>query len=193
MAIAGEQTKRLDAVIEATETERKRLAKELHDGIGQQISSIKLGLSNFFNSLTSSTDVEEKRIQKIQKVVDESARDVRNLSHQMMPKALTEVGLEPALHDLFDKSLGLVGLDYEFDAVVGKNRLPEKVEINLYRIAQELVNNCIKHSGATNINIELVETPRRVNFNFEDNGKGFDSTNSNGHGVLNMKSRVDHV
>lgn len=192
-ALSREQTKRLDAVIDATENERKRLAKELHDGIGQQLSSIKLGLSNFFNALTSSTEMETERIGKIQKVVDESARDVRNLSHQMMPKALTEVGLAPALQDLFDKSLGLVGLDFQFDAVAGKKRLPEKVEINLYRIAQELVNNCIKHSGATRVDIELVETPRRVTFHFEDNGKGFNPAEMEGHGMLNMKSRVNHV
>ncbi len=192
-AISQEQTKRLDAVIDATESERRRLAKELHDGIGQQLSSIKLGLSNFFNSLTSATTVDEERIEKIQKVVDDSARDVRNLSHQMMPKALTELGLAPALNDLFDKSLGLVGLRFQFDAVAGKKRLPEKVEVNLYRIAQELVNNCIKHSGATKVNVELVETPRRVTFHFEDNGKGFNPIETEGHGMLNMKSRVNQV
>lgn len=193
-AISREQARRLAAVIEATETERRRLASELHDGIGQQLSSIKLGLSNFINLIRPmSTATELKKIEKIQGVVDESARDVRNLSHQMMPKSLTEIGLEPALSDMFEKSLGLTGIAYEFDTVRNKIRLPEKIEINLYRIAQELVNNCIKHSGATRVKIELVETPRRVSFSFADNGKGIDPEKTDGQGILNIRTRVNHI
>ncbi len=192
-ALATEQEKRLAAVIEATEEERTRVSKELHDGIGQQLTSIKLGLSNFASAQQNLPKGEANKIVLLQKVVDESAHDVRELSHQMMPKALTELGLEPALRDMLAKSLGLVGIKYQFDSVNTNTRMDAKVEVNLYRVAQELVNNVIKHSGANYVSAELVKTKRSVELNLEDDGKGIGKASSDGHGLLNIKSRIDHL
>lgn len=192
-AIALEQAQRLDAVIDATEQERTRVAKELHDGIGQQLTSIKLGMSNFAASQHHLPEGEAHKIKILQKVVDESARDVRELSHQMMPKALTEIGLEPALRDMLSKSLSLGEISYTFDAVNTGERLSPKIEVNLYRIAQELVNNIIKHSEATVVKVELVATKRSVEMNVEDNGKGLSADTGDGHGLMNIKTRVNHI
>ena len=192
-AIAMEQEQRLDAVIDATEQERTRVAKELHDGIGQQLTSIKLGMSNFAASQQHLPEGETRKIKMLQNIVDESARDVRELSHQMMPKALTEIGLEAALRDMLAKSLALGAIEYSFDSVNTGERLNPKIEVNLYRIAQELVNNIIKHSQATAVKMELIATKRSVQMIVDDNGKGFLATEGDGHGLMNMKTRINHI
>lgn len=192
-AIAQEQEQRLDAVIDATEQERSRVAKELHDGIGQQLTSIKLGMSNFAASQQHLPEGETLKIKMLQNIVDESARDVRELSHQMMPKALTEIGLEPALRDMLAKSLALGGIEYHFDSVNTGERLNPKIEVNLYRVAQELINNIIKHSEATSVQVELVATKRNVEMVVEDNGRGLLANAGDGHGMMNMKTRINHI
>ena len=192
-ALAKEQEQRLDAVIDATEEERARMAKELHDGVGQQLTSLKLGISNFANNQSAITPGDANKLILLQKVADDSARDVRELSHQMMPKSLTELGLEAALRDMFVKSMEMAEIKYQFDAVNTGDRLNSKIEVNLYRVTQELVNNIIKHSRANLVKIDLVQTKRSVELNVEDNGKGFSVNKSNGQGMTNMKTRINHV
>ena len=186
-ALAREQEKRIDAVIDATETERKRLARELHDGIGQQLSGIKIALSNAVHS-----GGDALTLTKIQTVVDESARDVRALSHQMMPKALTELGLVPALEDMLAKSLGLAGITYHFDAVNADVRFPEKIEINLFRISQELVNNILKHAKATRVDLQIMKTGGQLILIVEDDGVGI-RHKSDRHSLKDLKNQKNFI
>jgi signal transduction histidine kinase len=190
-AIAAEQEKRIDAVIDATESERKRLSRELHDGVGQQLSGIKIALANYAHQHGN-----PEKLSNIQKVLDESAGEIRSLSHQMMPRALTELGLVPALEDMLSKSLGMADIMYQLDVVNMEERLPEKVEINLFRIAQELVNNILKHSGATQVDLQLIRTGSSLAFIVEDNGTGIkpgDMASASGHGWLNIQTRLKSI
>ena len=192
-AIATEQQKQLDAVIKATEQEKRRMARELHDGIGQQLSSIKLGLANFFNQLNSPSPENKAKFQTIEKVVNESADDVRELSHRMMPKALSELGLGAALKDSAEKSLGLNNVNYNFSDDTSGKRFDTQIEVNIYRVAQELINNILKHSNADRVSIDLFTDDKWLLLAVKDNGKGFDPEKDEGHGMLNIKSRLKQI
>ncbi|MCZ4410082.1 sensor histidine kinase [Cryomorphaceae bacterium 1068] len=192
-AIAAEQKNQLDAVINATEQEKRRMARELHDGIGQQLSSIKLGLANMSNQMKDQGEENQTKFQLIEKVVDESAQDVRELSHRMMPKSLSELGLGAAIKDSLEKSLGLNNIRYHFHDDTEGNRFADQVEVNMYRVSQELINNILKHSGADRVSIDLLKENETLVLAVKDNGKGFNPTKDEGHGLLNIKSRLQQI
>ncbi len=180
----------LKAVFTATEEERQRIAKDLHDGIGQQLSGIKLSLGKQANTLGSEA---KEALSPILHVVDQTAHDVRNLSHQMMPKSIQELGLVPAIDDMLHKSLGLSDLEYAFEHFnVESKRYDARLEIGLYRVCQELVNNIIKHSGAKAVTVQLFENKNSPILIVEDNGRGFDLDHQkSGIGLTNIQSRIN--
>ncbi|MGB0368142.1 MAG: tetratricopeptide repeat-containing sensor histidine kinase, partial [Flavobacteriales bacterium] len=195
-AIIAERERGLSAIIEATEDERKRIAKDLHDGIVQTLTGLSLRLQKQFSSL--SVDASEKeKFAESQSMLDESIGEVRTISHQMMPRVLSEMGLIPALDDMLNKSLGNTEIQYEFEHhKVEGERFPENLEISLYRICQELINNIIKHSEAKAVSIQLLKTKSHLVLVVEDNGKGFklDSVvNQNGIGLMNISSRAKAI
>lgn len=183
----------LNAVIEATEQERKRIAKDLHDGLGQQLSGIKLAFSRLREDFTKWLPHRQKEWDKIYGVIDRSCNDVREISHRMMPHALSEIGLIPALRDMLEKSANLAGIEHEFETYGLKDgdRFAERIEVGLYRVAQELVNNILKHSEATRVSMQLIRNKERLVMVVEDNGKGFErKSKGSGLGLKSIESRV---
>lgn len=190
-AIIEERDRGTQAVFDAQEEERKRISKDLHDGVWQQLSGLKMAIQTYGNSIDKKNVVEKEVVEKLAEIASNSADEVRSISHQMMPKALTELGLIEALQDMLQKSLGLSAIKYDFEHFGITNRLNEKVEISLYRVAQELVNNIIKHSNAKKVNVQLFKNSGKVILIVEDDGKGINNSKSEGHGLLNMKSRIN--
>ena len=189
--ILAEKEKGMAAMISATESERKRISKDLHDGIGQKLSALKLGLLHL---KTSIKDPELKNdLNEISAEFSKSAEEVRSISHQMMPRALMENGLISALEDLCESSFKFSAINYSFDHHGLKNRYPESIEISLYRICQELLNNALKHAQANEIQLQLMEIKGKLILLVEDNGKGISSENTKGHGLMNIKSRIDYL
>jgi len=183
-----EQKKGLTAVIQAQEEERKRIAKDLHDGIVQQLGGLKLGLQRVF------ADNKTKETKKLVRILDNSAKELRELSHKMMPRSLSELGLVPAMEDMLENSLGNTSIHYRFEHFGIITRFNENIEIAIYRIAQELVNNVIKHSKADKVNVQLFKTGNDVILIVEDNGKGIDIlTQKQGIGLMNISSRLDTI
>lgn len=192
-AIIEERERGLNAIIEATEDERKRIAKDLHDGTVQTLTGLSLRLQKQFSSLA--VNIEEKeQFAASQSMLDESISEVRTISHQMMPRVLNEMGLVPAMDDMLNKSIGNTNIKYEFEHhKVEGERYPENVEVSLYRICQELINNIIKHSDAKAVSVQLLQTKSHLILVVEDNGKGFnfkDKANQNGIGLMNITSRT---
>ena len=187
-AIIREKDKGLKAIIIAQEEERKRVAKDLHDGIVQRIAGIILGWRKSLESRTEYA-VENDLLRSLEK----SSEDLRDISHRMMPRALSELGVCAAIDDMLDKSLGHTDIKFQFEHFGIKSRLAENIEITLYRITQELVNNVIKHSNASEVNIQLFKANNNVILIVEDNGKGFSGKSRSGIGLLNISSRVDTV
>ncbi|MCB0838249.1 MAG: sensor histidine kinase, partial [Bacteroidetes bacterium] len=185
-----EQQKGLKAIIFAQEEERKRIAKDLHDGIVQQLGGLKLGLQKVFSQ------EENPEAGKMMALLDDSTQELRELSHQMMPHALSEFGLIPAIEDMLDKSLGHSEMIYQFETfgISDQQRFEESVEISLYRIVQELINNVIKHSGASRVHIQLMKTGPNLTLIVEDNGQGFQpKSTKTGIGLMNISSRLETI
>lgn len=191
--IIKEQEKGIEAVFYAQEEERKRISKELHDGIGQQLSGVKMAFQKLSRNLEIINPQFKQQMDQLSHIVSDSADEVRSISHQMMPKALVELGLIQALEDMLSKSLSINGIEYEFEHYGINDRLEEKVEVSIYRVAQELINNIIKHSGSTQVNLQLFKNAKKLVFIVEDNGKGWKDTKGEGHGLLNMKSRINSI
>ncbi len=189
--IIKEQKKGLEAVIHAQEEERKRISKDLHDGIGQQLSGLKMAFQKLAKNYKNDKSSYSDEFEKLGEVLSDSADEVRAISHQMMPKALTELGLIEAIGDMLKKSLGLNEIEYHFEHFGIDKRLNERIEISLYRVTQELINNIIKHSNATNVSIQLFKNQNKAILIIEDNGIGLRGIEGDGHGLLNIKSRIN--
>jgi signal transduction histidine kinase len=112
----------------------------------------------------------------------------------MMPRALMELGLVQALEDLLKISFEFSTIECEFEHQrVADQRFEDRVEITIYRVAQELINNVIKHAEASNVSVQLLFTGGKLIMFVEDDGKGLTETNGDGHGFLNIRSRLDMV
>lgn len=188
-AIIQEKEKGIKAVILSTENEQKRIAKDLHDGIGQQLSGLKLALSHYFNSTHNQMN---ETTTELLTVVDDACTEVRAISHQMMPKSLQENGLEPAITDLVNKSLKLSNIQCELD-FFQVNRYNELIEITVYRVLQELINNTIKHANANEVTIQFLNKNSELMVLYTDNGIGIKSNSSDGIGMLNIQSRLQQI
>lgn len=180
------------AVIEAEERERRRIAGELHDGVGQMMSAAKMNLSAIKSNLSFLSEEQRNNFDKVENLVDESCTEVRTVSHNMMPNALLKSGLASAVRafiDKIDKSVLKINLHTE-----GLNeRIDSNIETVLYRVIQECVNNVIKHANAGLLDISLIKDADGISVTIEDNGKGFDPSApslSEGIGLKNIKSRI---
>ncbi|MFZ6053037.1 tetratricopeptide repeat-containing sensor histidine kinase [Halocola ammonii] len=174
--------------IQATEKEKSRLSKELHDGIGQELSALKMNLGVIINSLN---DQELKdQLGNVNEQLGHSARGVRTISHQMMPRALEENGLTEAIDDLLQVSFLKSNIEYEFNTGQSNLNLSDELQIALYRIVQESLNNIIKYSKANKVYVQLYQVDDDIILNIEDDGIGFEQKQNVGHGLQNMKSRI---
>lgn len=193
-AIIREREDGIKAVIDGQEEERQRIAKDLHDGIGQQLSGLKMAWQALHNKLSEKVPDEITTIESLTKTLDDAASDVRTISHQMMPRVLKEMGLIPALEDILEKGLGSSNIKYGFEHFGLEDRLAARIEISLFRICQELINNIIKHSGATEVSLQLFKNQNKLVLIVEDNGVGFDRGKHNeGIGLINIKSRLNTI
>lgn len=184
----------IDATIRSQENERKRFAQDLHDGMGQLISSLRLMVSQ----LDKNSSVEEKLsiAERSEKVLNDMHTEIRSIAFNLMPQTLIQHGLIPALQEMalrINQSGKIVVSVTGYDV---PDRLNEVHEISLYRIIQEWVNNVIKYAQATKIEVQLVGHEEEISITVEDNGNGFDTARleqSNGNGWKNIKSRVNLV
>ena len=181
--LAKEKDLGLQMTLEAQELERQRIAKDLHDGVVQDIVSMKFIMQDL-------PETPEKN--QVMVRLEKSANEVRNISHQMMPFALKELGLISATKDLLERLLIPNNITYEFEKIGDfENRLPERIEISLYRILQELVNNVIKHSKADTVTVTISNRKGNLLLLFEDNGRGLGVGPRNvGLGMTSLDSRV---
>jgi two-component system, NarL family, sensor kinase len=194
-ALFKQEQKATEAVIKAEEKERQRIAKDLHDGVGQMMSAAKMNLSAIVNELNFKNHEQQISFERILNLVDDSCREVRSVSHQMMPNLLLKSGLGKAVADFIDKIDRKV-LKVNLHTEGLNERLDENTEIVLYRVLQESVNNVIKHSGATHLDLSILKDQEGISATIEDNGKGFSIaglSEDSGMGLKNMKARVEYV
>lgn len=194
-ALMQQQDQAIKAVMEAEENERERIARDLHDGVGQMMSAAKMNLSAFESAAAFSDEEQKKAFEKIINLVDDSCREVRTVSHIMMPNALLKNNLADAIREFVSK-LNTRTLNVDVYTEGLDQRLDSGVETMLYRVVQECVNNTIKHAAATNLDISLIRDKDGISGTIEDNGKGFDAQDPgirNGIGIRNITSRIDYL
>jgi signal transduction histidine kinase len=181
----------LRRVVGGQEVERRRLARELHDETGQALTSILLGLRAVEEA--GSTDDLQRSVSDVRELVVATLQDVRALAVQLRPKALDDFGLVPALERLVQTFSEATAISVELEAQLGEDRLPAEVETTLYRIIQEALTNIVKHAEASSVSVLLVRRKSAVTAVIEDDGRGFDPTNTreDGLGLLGMRERVE--
>lgn len=184
---------RFKAILEAEEKERIRIAKDLHDGLGQLLSTAKLNVAGLEDEVKEEDKI---LVSNSMKLIDEAVTEVRNISHKMMPVALMEYGLASAVEALAVRvnESKLVILETRFEGM--DSRLDQSSEIALYRVIQEVINNAIKHSQAKNILVSLSKKNERLQLIITDDGKGFDTAQiekSTGIGWKNIYSRLSMI
>ncbi len=185
----------VDSILKGQEEERSRLAKDLHDGLGGLLSGVKFSISNMKDNLVMTPDnmaVFERSLD----MIDTSIKELRRVAHNMMPEMLTKFGLDEALKEYCNtiNATKLITVKYQSHGM--ESRLDKSVEIIIYRIIQELLNNTMKHAAATETFVQVIREGNRLNVVVEDNGKGFDSnlaSNNIGVGLANVRSRVDYL
>lgn len=186
--IREEQKNRLQALYDGQEMERRRISRELHDGLGQKLVGAKLLLEN----------CNESDISCLQKTADETkdrlhsiVEELRRISNDLMPVSLDELGLETSLRNLCRDVERQTKLEVDFD--ISTDRIIKgKIAVYLYRIAQEGLQNILRHSAATRVSLQLIQTRDSLIFMLEDNGKGFDPESViMGNGLSNMKERTN--
>jgi signal transduction histidine kinase len=190
--ILNQQELATRSVLEAEEKERSRIAKDLHDGVGQMMSAARMNLSSFYNNVQIQDEAQNKSLYNIIQLVDESCKEVRAVSHSMMPAALLSKGLPDAVDELISK-ISSNTLTVSFHSEGFDQRLDSNTETIIYRVMQECVNNIIKHAEATELDIALIRDNDGISVTIEDNGKGFEYNASNedeGIGLKNIRSRV---
>jgi two-component system, NarL family, sensor kinase len=193
--IMKQQEIAVKAVMQAEENERERIAKDLHDGVGQMMSAAKMNLSAFESEIQQGSIEQKKAFEKIIGLVDESCKEVRTVSHIMMPNALLKNNLGAAIRDFVDK-LTNKNLQVHVFTEGLDERLDTNVETVLYRVIQECVNNAIKHAGASTLDISLIRDKDGISGTIEDNGKGFDVTDKEkfeGIGLKNITTRIEYL
>jgi len=183
------------SLLKGQEKERNRLAQDLHDGLGGLLSGVKLQLGAMKGNLILSEEMGKTFNNALYKL-DESISEMRRVAHNMMPEALMKLGLQQALQDYCDSlsESQPFALNCEFHGL--EKRMEPATEIVVYRIVQELLNNTVKHSGATTILAQVIRNDNSLSITVEDNGKGFNTdvaTIDRGMGLKNIQSRVDYL
>ena len=180
-----------EAMIQGQTLERKRVAAELHDHLGGTLASLNWYLHGIDKKALSPE--EQKIYQSVHQMVGAAYKEVRSLSHNLMPAELEEHGLAMALNRLIDKLNDSNLVKFTFTQSVLDKRLSNQVEIELYSIVLELTNNIFKHSGAYKALISLSETEKNIELIIKDNGSGMQAHIKDGMGLGNVKSRVQSL
>ena len=186
------EEKAISAIIEGEERERQRIAEELHDGLGQYLSACNMNLKSLYEDLENISDKHAKIFETGLELLNYAISETRNIAQNLLPKAIQDYGLELAIESLINHLKINTGIKFTYYNNVSGIDIPDKVQINLYRILQEGINNAIRHGNPTTIDIQLVYSDNELLMAIEDNGIGFDMTNLStpGIGLRSIKTRA---
>jgi signal transduction histidine kinase len=182
-------------LIESQESERQRIASELHDGLGQDLLIVKncalVGLN-----MAKDASMAKKQFDEISEMTSQVLEDVREITHDLRPYHLDRLGLKAALEFMIEKVTNSSEIRFSSEIATIDGLVPKVTEMHLYRIVQESVNNIVKHSGATEAKVALKREGNSLQLKIEDNGKGFNSSppvsgsSPRGFGLSGISERV---
>lgn len=188
--------KKAIAALEAELQERKRIGQELHDSLGHLLSLSGLYASVLDKKKDLADDKRQELLESLMRTIDEAFSEVRNISHNLAPSLLSERGLKGALKSIADRVNQSSGLAMSFDIYGLNGNMNTIIENTLFRTIQEIVNNTIKHAGATRLFIQITGGSNEISLIAEDNGKGFDVhkiEEDASFGLSHIKSRIESI
>ena len=194
-----EQQFRSALILEGQEEERKRISRDMHDGVGQLLSALKFNLEGVH---TVKSDIELEKLGTAKELLKNIIKEVRRISFNLTPSALSDYGVVPVLKKFAREITRISDLQVSFENRTGfLSRLEPKVENNLYRIVQEAVNNAIKYAQADEVKITLSHNSQFLHLQIADNGRGFDLDqlekkghfSASGHGIFNIRERTNFI
>jgi PAS domain S-box-containing protein len=181
------EKERLAAILQGQEQERSRIAKDLHDGLGQLLSAIKMNVNLL--------DSEPSRVNTLYKLIDEAIQESIRISENLLPAKLKDFDLATCLNSLCKQIGDTSHTPVTFESFGTGTAVGQDQKINLYRIAQEAINNALKHARASSICVQLNEDDDHVHLSIEDDGLGFEKSKdydrSRHHGLDNMRERAE--
>lgn len=186
------QQKMLQAELESQESERRRLAADLHDSIGGMLSTIRVGLITAGRSLPDPQSIDETK-----RMLDDTISSVRRISRDLMPSTLEKFGFIQAIKELCERFQGTSKISIDFSEQGEIPALEQQRELMIFRIVQELLNNAVKHAQATRIEVSVGQDENQLRITVKDDGVGFDAEEQKndkqagkGLGLFNIENRA---
>ncbi len=191
---AQQELKDLSArLLEMQEKERRTLSRELHDEVGQSLSAVLMEIGNMRAALPKNHPELTMHVESIKALAESSVKVVRNMTLLLRPSMLDDLGLLPALQWQAREVSRRTGIEVDITAENVADDLPEDHKTCVYRVVQEALNNCARHSDARSVRLTVTQDEQHITLRVEDDGKGFDSRAVRGMGLLGMEERVTHL
>jgi len=186
----------LNAIIQTEEKERRRFAKDLHDGLGPLLSTVKMSVTSLLQKQSTKNDREI--LENTEIVINEAILSIKEISNNLSPHILNNFGLISALNSFVNKIVQAGEIQFKMDTNIENKRFDDRIEIILYRSLCELINNTLKHAHAQEILLEIFLADNLLTINYKDNGKGFiineqGTIPESGMGIGNIKSRIKSI
>ncbi|MGB2890744.1 MAG: ATP-binding protein, partial [Candidatus Acidiferrales bacterium] len=190
---AQTELKKLSArLLDAQESERRTISRELHDEVGQSLSALLMDIDNL-TAVPGAGGVFRQNLEKIKVLVENTVNVIRNMSLLLRPSMLDDLGLVAALEWQAREVTKRTGLLVELEEEDVSDTLPEEYKTCVYRVVQEALSNCSKHAHASKVRIVVRQEAQRLVLSIQDNGKGFDARRVRGLGLVGMSERVTHL
>ena len=191
---ARQELKELSArLVSAQEEERRAISRELHDEVGQSLSALLMEAGNAAASVPQASAEVRRHVESIKKLAEASVNVIRNMTLLLRPSMLDDFGLVPALEWQAREVSKRTGLRVHVSAEEGAAELSDEFKTCIYRVVQEALHNCARHSRARNVKVVVKQEPSRIILSVEDDGNGFDARRVRGLGLVGMEERVNHL
>jgi signal transduction histidine kinase len=178
-------------LVHAQENERRALSRELHDEVGQAMSAVLVELRNLSAETAVQTDEQSRdHVETVKGLVENSVRAVRNMALLLRPSMLDDLGLVPALQWQAREVSKRTAMDVSIATELAPEDISDEYKTCIYRIVQEALHNCSRHSRATKVRIRVQQEPSRLSLSIQDDGQGFDVKQTKGLGLLGIEERV---
>jgi signal transduction histidine kinase len=180
-------------LVSAQEEERRAISRELHDEVGQSLSALLMEAGNAAASVPGDSSEVRRHVESIKKLAEASVEVIRNMSLLLRPSMLDDFGLVPALEWQAREVSKRTGLRVQVAAEESADELPDEHKTCIYRVVQEALHNCARHSHARSVKVQVRQEPLKIVLSVEDDGRGFDARRVRGLGLVGMQERVHHL
>jgi signal transduction histidine kinase len=180
-------------LVSAQEEERRTISRELHDEVGQSLSALLMEAGNAAARVPDASVDVRRHVESIKKLAEASVNVIRNMTLLLRPSMLDDFGLVPALEWQAREVSKRTGLRVHVDAEENAGELPDQLRTCIYRVVQEALHNCARHSQARSVRVIVRQEAHKIILSVEDDGHGFEAGRVRGLGMIGMEERVTHL